>query len=118
MRREMVTLETERTDPDLSGEVDATERVESGGACFATERSVRETRDVGRRTDQRNCGGEWDDAFAGFYFGAWPNVPCHANSVDTFGICAGDFRHGCCCFRLECVIKNDLISDLRTIEID
>lgn len=32
VKREVVKLETERADPDLGGEVDASERVESGGA--------------------------------------------------------------------------------------
>jgi len=36
MRREVVALEAERTDPDLGGEIDASKGVESGGACLAT----------------------------------------------------------------------------------
>lgn len=93
MRRKMVPLITEGTDPDLGGEVDAGERVEGGGAGFAPERSVRELGNVRMRADQGDGGGERDDALAGFNFASWPNVPCHANSVDAFGICAGNLRH-------------------------
>lgn len=36
MRRKMVALVTERADPDLGGEINARESVESGSTCFAT----------------------------------------------------------------------------------
>ena len=47
MRGKVVALVTERTDPDLGSEIDAGERVECGGAGFATERGVAETGNVG-----------------------------------------------------------------------
>lgn len=56
VRREMVALIAEGTDPDLGGEVDAGEGVEGGGAGFAAERGVREARDVGVRADHGDGG--------------------------------------------------------------
>lgn len=44
MRREVVALEAEGTDPDLGGEVDDAERVENGAARAASERGVVEDR--------------------------------------------------------------------------
>lgn len=92
MRREMVALVTEGADPDLGGEVDARERVEWGRTGLAAEWRVREARDVGVGADRGDGGGEWDDALAGFDFGAWPHVPCHADSVDAFWICVRHLR--------------------------
>lgn len=93
MRWKMVTLITKWTDPDLSGEINAGVRVENGGAGFATEGCIRKTGDIGMRTDEGDCGGEWDNAFGGFYFATWPDVPCHTDSVDSLGICVRHLRH-------------------------
>jgi hypothetical protein len=41
----MVALVAERTDPDLSGEIDTREAIHDGCAGFATKRRVRESRD-------------------------------------------------------------------------
>jgi len=97
----MVTLITKWTDPDLSGEINAGVRVENGGAGFATEGCVRKTRDIGMRTDEGDCGGEWDNAFGGFYFATWPDVPCHTDSVDSLGICVRHLRHRWCWWRIS-----------------
>lgn len=75
MRRKMVALVTERTDPDLGCEVHAREAVKDCGAGFAAKRRVWERGDVWVWTDRGNGGGEWDHALAGFDFGAWPYVP-------------------------------------------
>lgn len=93
MRGEMIALVTERTDPDLSGKINAGEGVEGGGAGLTAERGVGESRDIRVRTDHGDGGSKRDDALAGFNLASWPYVPRHPNSVYSFGICARNFRH-------------------------
>lgn len=93
MRREVTALVAEGADPDLGGEINTGEGVESSGAGLATQRRVRERGDIRMRTDRGNGSGEWDHALGGFDFGTRPNVPRHTDSVDSFRICAGHFRH-------------------------
>lgn len=47
MRREVIALETEWTDPDLGNEIDDGKRVENGSTSAATERSVRKNWHIG-----------------------------------------------------------------------
>lgn len=62
MRREMITLEAERADPDLSGEINDGERIENRSAITTSERGVREDRH--RREGLYNGvnGGDGNDA--------------------------------------------------------
>lgn len=87
--REVVSLETKGADPDERREVDTAEGVEDGGAGLASERCIWVGRDVRVRADRRDRGSERDDALACFDFGAWPGVPGHTNTVDSFriGVC-------------------------------
>lgn len=89
----MVTLVTKGTDPDLSIEIDARERIENGRASFTAEWSVRKRGNIWMRSNRRNTGGEWDHTLAGFDFGARPDVPGHSNSIDSFRICVRHLRH-------------------------
>lgn len=93
VRREVVALEAEGADPDLGGEVDATEGVEDGGAGLAAERGVREGGDLRVGADRGDHGGEWDHALAGLNLRAWPRVPRHPDAVDALGIGARHLRH-------------------------
>lgn len=86
MLREMVPLEAERADPDLGGEIDLTEGIEAGETGLASERRVREGRDLGVAADRGDRGGDWDHALARFHFGSRPRVPGHSDSVDRFGV--------------------------------
>lgn len=73
----MVSLETDGADPDLGGEIDAREGVESGGAGAAAEGSVGDGLDVAVVADRGDAGRDGDDALAGFDFVARPDVPRH-----------------------------------------
>lgn len=86
MRRKLVALVTKRTDPDLGEEINARIGVEDSGTCPAAERSVRESRNVRVRADRSDGSGQGNDALAGFKLGAGPDVPCHPNAVNPFGI--------------------------------
>lgn len=50
----VVALEAKGADPDESGEVDAAEGVEDGGASLAAQRRVGESGHVGVGSDRRN----------------------------------------------------------------
>lgn len=93
MRREMVSLVTERADPDLRGEVHARVRVEQSRACLASQRRVWERGDIRMRSDRRNRRREWDHALARFNLRTWPNVPRHPDSVESLRICVRHLRH-------------------------
>lgn len=86
VRREVVALEADGADPDLGGEIDAREGVESGGAGAAAEGSVGDGLDVAVVADRGDAGGDGDDALAGFDFVAGPDVPRHPDGVDSFRI--------------------------------
>ena len=83
VRKEMVALVIERANPDLSGEDDASVRVENKGIGFAAKRSVGGRGDVKVRADWRNGGSEWDYALDCFNLCLWPYVPTHPNFVDS-----------------------------------
>lgn len=91
--RESTPMEAERAVPALGGEIDLTEGVESSLAGLASERSIRERRDVGVTPDRRDGGGEWDHALASLNFSARPNIPGHTNSIDPFRIRVDHLRH-------------------------
>lgn len=91
--REVIALVAERTDPDLGGEIHATERVEDAGTCLASKRRVRECGDVGVSTDRRDRGGYWDHALASFNLCTRPDVPGHTDSIDSLWICRCHLRH-------------------------
>lgn len=93
MRREVVALVAERADPDLGGEIHARKGVERGGAGLAAQRRVGKRGDVGVRPDRRDGGGEWDHALRCLHLSAWPDIPRHPDSVDSFGICVCHLRH-------------------------
>lgn len=99
MRGEMIALIAKRADPDLSSEIDAREGIEDGRARLAAERGIREVWNVRVRTDQADVSSKGDDALASFDLGAGPCVPCHADSVNAFGICVRQFRHYCLVLR-------------------
>lgn len=98
VRREGVALETDWADPDLDGEINTSERIESGGASAATERSIRNGLDITVVTDRRDTSSDRDHTLAGFNLGTWPDVPRHTDSVDSFRIHTRHLRHG---FKLQ-----------------
>ncbi|KAL4283146.1 hypothetical protein GQ457_16G027870 [Hibiscus cannabinus] len=90
----MVTLVTERADPDLGSEVDAREGVQRSRTRLAPKWRVRERGYVRVRTDRSDGSRQRNHTLAGFDFGPRPNVPRHPNGVHPFRIHVGHFRHG------------------------
>lgn len=84
MGRKVIAGEAERADPDLSYEIDDTERIEDGAARTTPERSVRHHWQGGEGFDRCVNGGNWDDAVRRFWFGARKHVPWHPNSILGF----------------------------------
>lgn len=80
---EVVALVAKGADPDEGGEIDAGEGRDNRGAGFAVERRVGERENGGVGVERRERGGERDDAFREFDFGAGPGVPCHTHAVDV-----------------------------------
>lgn len=99
VRGEVVALVAEGADPDLGREVHAREGVEDGRAGLASEGRVREREDIRVRADRGDGRREWDHALAGFHLSARPDVPRHAHSVETLGICVGHLRHVSFCLK-------------------
>lgn len=60
----MVALEAKGADPDLGGEIHATEGVQGGEACLASERRVREREYIWMRSDWSDRSSEWNHALA------------------------------------------------------
>ena len=91
VRREMVALVIEMANPDLSGEDNASVRVENKGTSFAAKRSIGERGGVKVRADWRNGGSEWDYTLDRFNLCLWPHVPTHPNSFDSLWLCVCHF---------------------------
>jgi hypothetical protein len=86
VRREVVSLEANRTDPDLGEEINTSKRIKSSGTNATTKRSIFNRWDIPVVTDRRDTSSDRDHTLACFNFGARPNVPRHTNSIDSFWI--------------------------------
>lgn len=85
--REMVALEAERANPQLTDIIDLNIRAEKGSASAAAKRGVRKQLLVREPAKGRVDGSHGYNAFAGFHFGAWPFIECKSDPILTLLLC-------------------------------